>query len=104
MEGLVRDTFVAAAITSAGICFLYILTVSDNSWYESGLTVIQHATEEWVRVYSTEGAYAFQRPIATLEEPRFPDIPFREWLERAFSKRLIKSLDDPLVKKLRGAR
>jgi DNA polymerase I len=97
MEGLVRDTFVAAAITSAGICFLYILTVFDNSWYESGLTIIQHATEEWVRVYSAEGEYVFQRPIATLEEPRFPDAPFREWLERAFSKRLIKSLDDPLM-------
>jgi hypothetical protein len=104
LEGLVRDTFVAAATTSSGIFFLYVLPVSDSTWYESGLTVIQRAIEAWVRVQPAEGAYVIQAPIAMLEEPRFPEMPFRDWLERAFSKRLIKSLDDPLVKKLRGAR
>ena len=104
LEGLVRDTLVAAAITSSGIYFFYILPVSDSTWYESALTVIQRATQEWVRVQPADGSYVIYAPIAALEEPRFPDVPFREWLERAFSKRLIKSLDDPLVKKLRGAR
>jgi hypothetical protein len=104
LEDLVRDTLVAAAITSSGIHFLYWLSVIDSSWYESGVEVFRRAAEEWVRVTPSEGGYTMKPPIAKLEEPRFPDVPFREYLERAFSKRLIKSLDDPLVKKLRGIR
>jgi hypothetical protein len=104
LESLVRDTLVAAAITNSGIHFLYPLSVTDSSWYESGVEVFRRATEEWIRVTPGEGCYQISFPIAKLEEPCFPDVPFREYLERAFSKRLIKSLDDPLIKKLRGIR
>ena len=104
LEGLVNDTLVVAAITSAGVPFLYSLRVSDSSWYESGVELIQEGAQTWVRVTPTDGCYKTDPPIAVLEEPRFPNIPFRDWLERAFSKRLITSLDHPLVRKLRGAR
>jgi hypothetical protein len=104
LEGLVNDTLVVAAITSAGVPFLYSLRVSDSSWYESGVELIQEGTQIWVRVTPTDGGYKTDPPIAVLEEPRFPNVPFRDWLERAFSKRLITSLDHPLVRKLRGAR
>jgi len=104
LHDLVRDTLVAAAITSSGIPFLYTLTVSDSTWYESGVEVFRVATDQWVRVTPADGCYVSKPPIAKLDEPHFPDVPFRDWLERAFSKRLIKSLDDPLVRKLRGAR
>jgi hypothetical protein len=104
LDGLVRDTLVAAATTSSGIHFLYILPVSDSTWYESGVEVFQRATLEWVRVQPADGSYVMTPPVAVLAEPHFPDVPFREYLERAFGKRLITSLDDPLVKKLRGDR
>ena len=104
LGSLVRDTLVAAAITSSRIHFLYSLSVTDSSWYESGVEVFRRATEEWVRVTPGEGCYLISPPIAKLEEPNFPNVPFREYLERAFSKRLFKSLDDPLVKRLRGSR
>jgi hypothetical protein len=104
LESLVRDTLVAAAITSACVPFLYTLNVSESTWYESGIEAISLATERWVRVTPGESCYLVTYPIAVLDEPRFPDVPFRDYLERAFAKRLIKSLDDPLVKKLRGGR
>lgn len=104
LEDLVRDTLVVAAITSSGVPFVYKLPVTDSSWYESGLELIVLVTEEWKRVAAGDGCYVMKSPIAKIDEPIFPDAPFRNWLERAFSKRLIKSLDDPLVKKLRGAR
>ncbi len=106
IRDLVRDTLVAAAVTSEGIPFLYTLTVADNSWYDSGVEIIRLATEEWVRqtADSAGGFYTITRPIAELGEPHFPDIPFRTYLERAFNKRVISSLDDPLIKKLRGDR
>jgi hypothetical protein len=104
LESLVRDTLVAAAITNSGIPFLYPLSVTDSSWYESGVEVFRRAREEWIRVTPREGCYEISLPVSKLEEPCFPDVPFREYLERAFSKRLIKSLDDPLVRKLRGIR
>ena len=104
LEGLVRDTLLAAAITSSGIHFLYSLTVTDSSWYESGVEALLRATKEWVRVLPSESCYEVISPIAELEEPHFPDVLFRDYLQHTFSKRLIKSLDDPIVKKLRGAR
>lgn len=104
LEDLVRDTLVVAAITSSGVPFLYKLAVTDSSWYESGLELIVLVTEEWRRVTSGDGCYDTKPPIAKLDEPHFPKAPLRDWLERAFSKRIIKSLDDPLVKKLRGTR
>jgi hypothetical protein len=104
LECLVRDTLVAAAITSSGVLFLYPLSVTESSWYEGGVEVFRRATEEWVRVTPGDGTYVITLPIAKLEEPHFPDVPFREYIERAFSKRLIKSLEDPLIKKLRGIR
>jgi hypothetical protein len=102
LESLVRDNLVVAAITSAGIPFLYKLAVTDSSWYESGLELILRGTDEWVRVTPADGCYVTSPPIARLEEPRFPSAPFHDWLERAFTKRLITSLDHPIVKKLRG--
>jgi len=102
LESLVRDTLVAAAITSTGISFLYTLAITDSTWHDSGMEAIRRAMERWVRITPSEGSYLVTFPIAALPEPRFPDVPFRDYLERAFAKRLIKSLDDPLVKKLRG--
>jgi len=102
LESLVRDTLVAAAITNSGTHFLYMLAVSDSTWYESGVEVLRRAREAWVRVFPQDGCYVMRSPVATLGEPHFPDVPFRDYLERAFSKRLIKSLDHPIVKKLRG--
>jgi hypothetical protein len=102
LGSLVRDTLVVAAITSTGISFLYTLAVTDSTWHDSGIEAIRLAMERWVRITPSEGCYSVTFPIADLPEPRFPDVPFRDYLERAFAKRLIKSLDDPLIKKLRG--
>jgi hypothetical protein len=104
LEDLVRDTIVAAAITSTRIHFLYTLTVSDSTWFESGLEVIRRATEEWIRVTPSDGCYVPHPPVAKLDEPHFPNVPFRDYLEAGFKKRLITSFDHPLVRKLLGAR
>ena len=104
MEGLIRKTLAAAAITDSGTHFLYLLPVSDSAWYESGIEVLQRAREEWVRVISQDGSYIMKFPISKLGEPQFVKVPFREYIVRAYSKRLISSLDDPLIKKLRGIR
>jgi hypothetical protein len=104
LEGLVTETLVVAAINSAGVPFLYMLNVNSSSWYESGLEVIQRGMEQWIRVFSGDGCYHTKPPISKLDEPRFPEAPFRDWIEHGFAKTLFKSLDDPRVKKLRGAR
>jgi len=104
IECLVRDTLLVAAVTSAGIPFLYKLPVTDSPWYESGLELILGGMTQWLRITPRDGCYVSSLPIAELAEPRFPAAPFRDWLERAFSKRLITSIDHPVVKKLRGAR
>jgi hypothetical protein len=101
---LVRDSLVAAAITDEGTSFLYVLPVTNSGWYESGVEIITTATEQWVRQTPGSDGYIVTKPIAALPEPVFPDVPFRTYLERAFSKRVITSLDHPIIKKLRGDR
>jgi hypothetical protein len=36
-------------------------------------------TEEWLRVTAGDGCYITSPPIAKLDEPHFPDAPFRDW-------------------------
>ena len=105
LEDLVRPTLVTAAITSTGIPFLYCLVKSDSAWYESGLEVIQKAIESWVRVSPDGTGYRITSPqhAEKFSEPNFLSHPFRHWLETGFRRRLIATLDHPVVKELRGA-
>lgn len=76
-----------------------------DEWCRSALEAAELAQKGWVRVVANMslGAYEVFQATASLPEPEWPDISFPRLLEIAFRDKFIRSLDDPAVKKLRGA-
>jgi hypothetical protein len=76
-----------------------------STWHTSALEAANLAMTNWVRVISNMSisAYYTQTPEAKFPEPVWPKRPFAEFLEMAFRRNFIDSLDHPVAKKLRGA-
>jgi len=105
IDALIRPTLVAAAVTDQQISFLYMVAET-SSWYESACTIMKEAMLEWRKQAADKeaGEYVGSPAISDLGEPKFPDVPFRVYLERAFRRHLITTLEDPVVRRIRGVR
>ncbi len=64
----------------------------------------EHAEKRWVRVVANmdAGPYDVYQANSELDEPVWPDEDFTTILQLAFKNRVISSVDDPVIKKLRG--
>jgi hypothetical protein len=74
------------------------------NWTRSALEAANLAMKQWVRIRSNTsiGAYEVHRLVVSIPEPEWPDLTFEEILTIAFEKRIIDSVDHPLVRELRG--
>jgi len=102
IDDLVRETLIVPAVARNGIYFLYTLNINESSWYATGKEVVRRGVKEWVRVKCDGEGYEVKNPQSKFPEPVFPDVPLREYLVRAFSKRLVRDANHPLVKRLLG--
>jgi len=75
-----------------------------DEWNRSALEAAEMAQKEWVKVAANMhlGAYEVYRAMADLPEPDWPDTTFQEILRVAFRDRFIRSMDHPVVRRLRG--
>jgi hypothetical protein len=75
-----------------------------NEWHRSAAEAAELAMKRWIRVKANMslGAYEIFEASGDLPEPEWPDIPFTEILETAFSERIVDRRDHPLVQRLRG--
>lgn len=75
-----------------------------DRWSQSAHSAARVAVEKWVRISSNTSLGAYTVNAAPVEHaaPNWPDISFRDILERAFSGRSIESLDHPVLRTLRG--
>ena len=75
-----------------------------NRWHVSALEAAQLAREHWIRVKSNMslGAYEVYQAIGDFGEPDWPDLNLQQILEIAFKDRFVRSVDHPVLKKLRG--
>jgi hypothetical protein len=73
-------------------------------WHRSMAEFAERAMTRWVRVKANMslGAYELFEASATIPDPTWPEIPFRELLRIAFRDRLVDRFDHPLIKRLRG--
>jgi hypothetical protein len=93
----------------AGGLFLWPVPLPDgagkrNSWAESSRRGAELAMKHWTRLSSNRPAGQYDLAIApaTLPEPEWPDLPFKEILRLAFQDAMITSVDHPAVRRLRG--
>jgi hypothetical protein len=97
------------AVTMQGKPFLWSVrrpadaTKEPDRWMRAPLEAVRLAKHKWTRI--TWNEVTRQHDVATCEsavEPEWPDLPLRDLLELAFQDYIIKSLDHPVLRRLRG--
>jgi hypothetical protein len=96
-------------VNRAGGAFLWPIRLPDatgrrNPWAESARRGAELAMREWTRLSSNRaaGQYDLAVAAATLPEPEWPELPFKELLRLAFREAMISSVDHPAIRRLRG--
>jgi hypothetical protein len=108
-ESTVSNRKLVTSITTSGTLFVWPMKISagnggSNGWYESAFAAARLAEERWLRISSNMAAQCYEAFVAEgdLNEPNWPDISFRDILQRAFQNRLIDSPDHTVLRRLRG--
>jgi hypothetical protein len=96
-------------LNRAGGLFLWPVRLPEatgrrNSWADSSRRGAELAMKSWTRLSSNRpaGQYDLAIASATLPEPEWPDLPFKEILRLAFQDAMITSIDHPAIRRLRG--
>jgi hypothetical protein len=110
LPGEVVAKLVFTSINRQGVIFLWPVRLPNpngrhDEWSRSAFEAAQMAADGWVRVVANMGlgAYEVFEATAALPEPEWPSEPFDKLVEIGFRDRVIRSLDHPVIKKLRGA-
>jgi hypothetical protein len=96
-------------ITRSGVLFLWPVKVQAgdskaNEWHISAATAAQYAMKSWVRVKANMQLRAYEvfQAESSIPDPIWPELSFDAIYRIAVKDRLIRSLDHPAVKRLRG--
>lgn len=104
-----RISTLFACVTRDGTPFLWPIPMAPRNgkwseWHRSAWDIALKAQYAWTRVESAISKYVgFHdgRPPEQQQQPVWPDLEFRDWLELAFQHFRIDSLDHPVLKRLR---
>jgi hypothetical protein len=109
LPGEVTPVVIYTAINRQGVTFLWPARIpaSDgrvNEWHRSGIEAAERAMTCWLRVKADMdlGAYVMFEAHASIPDPVWPTVTFRELLKIGFRESLIDDLDHPVLKRLRG--
>jgi hypothetical protein len=110
-ESLCGRHTLLACVTKAGTPFLWPIRMADadgkwNIWHQSAWQIAEKAQSRWCRMQANRDAGHYvaeydRRPPEQQQEPAWPDLAFRDWLELAFRGYTIDSLEHPVLKRLR---
>src|SRR5207248_10908006 len=83
-----------ACVTKAGTPFLWPIHMADsdgkwNIWHQSAWGIAEKAQHRWCRMQANRDAGQYvaeydQRPAEQQQQPAWPELQFRDWLELAF--------------------
>jgi hypothetical protein len=108
LGGVVKSRLLVAAVNSCRTPFLWPLRepAADgrrDSYMDSENLAAARARDYWVRVVSNQPARRydlFDAVPGKIPDPEWPQIDFATWLQLAFSGRVIKDPNHPLVRML----
>jgi hypothetical protein len=97
------------AINRSGVLFMWPVRTPaadgrTNEWHASAALAAQYALRKWIRVKANMGlgAYEIFEAEGVIPDPIWPELSFDAILRIAFKDRVVRSLDHPVVKRLRG--
>jgi hypothetical protein len=109
LDGETVAKTVYTVINRQGVVSLWPVTLppadgKDSDWWKSERDAAERAMVKWVRVKPNMslGANEILEGPASMAEPEWPDLPYKELLRIAFDGRLVDRIDHPVVKRLRG--
>ena len=106
VERFIKCCHVRVGINRQKVLFLWVRPVSENTYTESCWKAQAKAEKSWVTLESDNDLKEYKVHWAEddLEwgDPKWPDITLQEAITQAFQGRIITSVDDPVVLKLRG--
>jgi hypothetical protein len=75
-----------------------------DQWNRSALAAAKIAETHWIRLAANMslGAYEVHKALGEHPEPEWPEISFDEILTVAFKDKFIRSIEHPIIQKLRG--
>jgi len=109
LPGEVAAKLLFTAINRQGVVFLLPARLPNpngrrDEWGRSLLEGAGKGMDSWVRIVANLGlgAYEVFEATAALPEPEWPNEPFEKLVEIGFRDRIIRAVDHPVLKKLRG--
>jgi hypothetical protein len=72
----------------------------EDDWMSSALAVAEQAKTGWVRLVAGNNGYQSITTAATIPEPTWPTMTLDEILDLAFAKKRIRTMDDPVLRRL----
>ena len=97
------------AINRYGVLFMWPVRTPaadgrTNEWHASAAMAAQYCMRGWYRVKANMGlgAYEIFEAEGSIPDPIWPELSFDAILRIAFKDRVVRSLDHPVVKRLRG--
>ncbi len=98
------------AMNRQGVVFLWPVRLPGedgrgNAWHHSALEAANLAMKGWVRIAANMslGAYEVFQATGDLPDPEWPDKDFSALLEIGFKDHYVRSIDHPVIGRLRGA-
>jgi len=103
--------YVFLATNRMGRPFFWIVTTESATgrvcdWYTSAVNCAELAMHAWIQVVADQSAGVYLAAPAEdselLEEPEWPEQSFKELFSIGFKRRVVKDLNHPVFKHLRG--
>jgi hypothetical protein len=105
----ISPRIIFTAIDRAGVLFLWPVRLPgpdgrQDAWSRSAITAAQTAMSQWTRIVANMGlgAYELYAATADIPEPEWPELSFQAIIKIAFRDKFINSIDDPVLRRLRG--
>lgn len=109
LEGEVTNRLIVAYQDREGGLFLWAVPLGDsrgnrNSWVISALRIVHECSDRWIQIKARMNSGSYQPIPAPVEKPAptWPAGGLRFLVNRAFKNKVISSVDDPVVRKLKG--
>lgn len=109
LPGEIVGKVLFTAITRQGVVFLWPVKLPrsegrHDEWNRSAMEATELGMKNWIRVAANMslGAYEVFEATADLPDPVWPEIEFEKILEIAFRDKFIRTIDHPVLRRLRG--
>jgi hypothetical protein len=110
LSGEVFLAILFTVISRTGVLSMWPVRVPANDgrkpieWHTSAALAAEHAMRGWIRMKANMslGAYEIFEATGSIPDPVWPELTFNAIYRIAFKDRIIRTLDHPVVKRLRG--